>query len=542
MGLQMNTKASIANNDINLLLKPGNIAFYKSCEITHFFITNKTTKEVSNYYTLFVFEELENFKKETKYLFKSPISIDDNHSLGALQKRISVEEAKALFQSIQQGKMDFTGPCNISSQMKVLPKTIVSQKTEKVFINKILKNNVWGDNYIIEFFDEAKNFPLSENTRDKINSINDKIKKTTGLDLAFIYDRIGNIIFQFPITLVALKTGVSKDGLTVKISCKPHPHATVPKNIIVQTRTHLDNAITGFSTKFFHELNFTTEETIGDDNDIQISISDYDNNLLISDTRNIKFIKSVQSNFHIINTDEPRIIPQRDGSTKEIQTIDSFISNIGESYHSQNYRHRITDRNTNNEVLTHSGDYIVLKGKQREEALEFIRNKIKNSPNTKEVCLWDPYLDAYDIMNTLYYEPTGKVFRCISCTSKAYHIHKEEILHKSDISAFDAFRKYNQTIFKLSNNKKINLKFLAQHDNYGLKFHDRFLILVPFEETRMPEVYSLGISINQIGESHHIIQKVTNSREILKNFEELWLQLNNEDCCIVDFPKMLSSL
>ena len=189
----------------------------------------------------------------------------------------------------------------------------------------------------------------------------------------------------------------------------------------------------------------------------------------------------------------------------------------------------------------HSDDYHVFKYNQKEKALNFIRTKIKQHSHIKEICLWDPYLSAYDIMDTLYYEPTGIKFRCISSVSKANNANNAPS-NSSSNRGFEIFRHNNQSIFKKSNNKKINLKFLAQHDYFGWKFHDRFLIFVPSDTTKLPEVYSLGTSVNQIGMHHHIIQKVTNPREILNNFEELWKQLDNDECCVVDYPKMLGKI
>ena len=79
------------------------------------------------------------------------------------------------------------------------------------------------------------------------------------------------------------------------------------------------------------------------------------------------------------------------------------------------------------------------------------------------------------------------------------------------------------------------MKYLAQHGTFGWKFHDRFLIFVPHDITDIPTVYSLGISVNEIGNSHHIVQKVPDPRKILNNFEELWAALDNGQCLVTEF-------
>lgn len=538
----MNIKTNTVNEEFDLLLKSGIIAFYKSCEITQFYIIDKRSNEVANFYTLFVFEELECPNEISKFLFKAPISIGKNHSLRAIQKRISIEKAKHIFYEIQQGRLDIEEPCKVSPQTRLLPKAFLPRSLKNdAFVNRIIKKNVWGCNYIIEFFNENKIFNLGDQEREFVDYINAKIKEVCSIDLASVYDRIGNIIFQFPITLAAINVDFTNDNLGAKILCKPHHLLSEPKNICMQIQTYLDNVITGFDIKSISGLDFEIKAALGDDNNIHVTISDVQRNLLLYDENDINRLKSVQSDFHIINSDEPRTIPQRDGSEIKIQTHDSFISIIGDESHGKDYQSQIISRSQNNEILMHSDDYHVFKYNQKEKALNFIRTKIKQHSHIKEICLWDPYLSAYDIMDTLYYEPTGIKFRCISSVSKANNANNAPS-NSSSNRGFEIFRHNNQSIFKKSNNKKINLKFLAQHDYFGWKFHDRFLIFVPSDTTKLPEVYSLGTSVNQIGMHHHIIQKVTNPREILNNFEELWKQLDNDECCVVDYPKMLGKI
>ena len=217
-------------------------------------------------------------------------------------------------------------------------------------------------------------------------------------------------------------------------------------------------------------------------------------------------------------------------------------SNVGTIYSAKSYQNRIHERFSNNEIIAQSGDYRILKVNQSNEALSFLRDKLKCS-DIKEICLWDPYLNAQDIMDILYYEPTGRFFRCISSVAKANSICKDDDTEDcAGVEGFNKFCNQNRQIFKQSNNKNVRLKFLAQHGHYGWKFHDRFMILVPQDSTKLPETYSLGISVNQLGMSHHIIQKVTNSKAILNHFEELWQELDNDKCCVIQLPEMQGNL
>ena len=140
-------------------------------------------------------------------------------------------------------------------------------------------------------------------------------------------------------------------------------------------------------------------------------------------------------------------------------------------------------------------------------------------------------------MDVLYVEQTGLPFKCVTSYQKSKTVKDGEIVEDKDkISSFEQFKKSIISDFKnLSNNLNINLKFLAQHGNYGWEFHDRFLIIVPIEDTQLPDVYSLGTSVNILGRTHHIIQKVTNPNIIYHNFQMLWNSLDNNDCILVNY-------
>ena len=536
---ELEAKANIARTDFDNLLLPGKIAFYKSCEVTHFFLYHQEDKEYINYFTLFTFEEKKSGDDSKKLLFPKMYRVDRFFSLGVWQKRISIDKATQYFSDIQNYKLDLDGVRNISPELVLLPKTFVSRRYDgKNFITKALKRNIWCGSYVIEFFDERKDFVFRGFQRDKIDKINAKIKDVLDIDLGSIYDRIGNIIFQFPVTLLNLHVYPSKDGSAISVQSRQHPSVTEERNYFIQIQTYFDNCITGSSCKSVSSLNFEYDAILGDDYDIHVSLFDCDNDLLLFDEQKINFFKSASTNFNIIDSSEPRIFPQRDGSFKEIQTIQSMESNIGIIYSENSYQNRIQERFSNNEIIAQSGDYRILKASQSIEALTFLRDKLKRS-DTKEICLWDPYLNALGIMDILYYEPTGCFFRCISSVAKANSLCKDKDLE--DYAELDGFNKFcvqNRNVFKLSNNKNVRLKFLAQHGHYGWKFHDRFMILVPKDSTKLPEVYSLGISVNQLGMSHHIIQKVTNPKAILKNFEELWQNLDNKECCVIELPEM----
>lgn len=528
------SKQICANEDFSLLLQPGNIAFYEGCEVTQFFLFDKTIKKAINYFTLFAFDEVNQTDDKPKFLLSKLKNIDNNYSFGIQQKRISLSDARKAFDDIQKGTLAYDEECAISENFVLLPKIYVPRLSSNasVFLNALLKPNYWGDNYVIEFFDESKDFFTSEeNAREKIDIINSTINSISDItiDLSKVYDRIGNILFQFPITILKTQIYSEKDSVNLRLQARYHPNVSQAKDLHIDMSATYDNVITGFATTDTTSLEPDTILKVGDDNNLTTTVSEKKHNLLLHRS-SVNFLKYFYIGGKIgIQYSEPRTVHSREGKTENIELF--FNNNFGtRTVHRNDYFGRITNRNLNNEIISNSGDYEVFKDNQHQKALDYIRGKIKRHDNDiKEICLWDPYLTAFDIMETLYFEDTGIPFRCITSYQMAKTL-------SEDVSSFKSFcRKQKECFENKSNNLRVKLKFLAQHDGYGWKFHDRFLLFVPHDSTDLPTVYSLGTSINSLGKNHHIIQKVTNPRKILSNFEELWALLDNGECLVAEF-------
>ncbi|MBP5406571.1 hypothetical protein J6Z19_05405 [bacterium] len=525
-----NAKKFRANKDFQQLLTQGNIAFYSGCEVTQIFLFDQLNRKAINYFSLFTFDEIETVEDKPRFLLPKLKRIDSLYSLGVQQQRISLDTAKQVFAEIQEGRLNYDENCDVSKNLVLLPKTYVPALSINfpVFLNSILKPNYWGDNYIIEFFDESKElFVSDENARSKFDHINTIVKSIPAIkiDLSTAHDRIGNIIFQFPITILKTKISSEKDSVNLRIQARYHPKVSKAKNLHIEMFTTYDNIISGFNAIDTDSKEINNVLEVGDDNNLNIILSEKETGLILRNSK-IIFCKSASFCGHIGTGMEPRTIRFKDGKEEKIEL--SYLHRFVDT-RENNYYNIISRRNQNNEILLKSGDYKLLKSDQREDALEYIRKKIRSHSNVAEICLWDPYLTAKDIIETLYFEDTGMPFRCITSYQKSKKITET----KND---FDSFRKEQKLYFmNNSNNLGVKMKFLAQHDNYGWKFHDRFLIFVPQASTDLPIVYSLGTSVNIIGKNHHIIQKVTNPKEILENFEELWKSLDNENCIVAEF-------
>ncbi len=524
-------KQRFANADFDSLLNYGNIAFYKACEVTQIFIFDKQENTAINFYTLFTFDELEVCDEKAIFLSEK-LTINKRYFCGIQQKRISLESAKNCFSEIQRGILNYDGECNIAKDLCLLPKMFVPQQmTEPVLLNYILKPNYWGDSYVIEFFDEQKSL-LTEffNNRELCDKIFDYINSCSKirLDLSKVYDRIGNIIFQFPVTLYYTATWLEQNGNDIHFMLKAHPFLKEKRRLHIEISAHFDDVITGYDCLDTDELDFEHTFCPGDDYNLTVTIHDKDSKLLLFKSEG-NFLKELNMSMNLgMQYSKPRTIECFFGH-KEIELVQRDV--FGRNNNRYSYSDWIFRRTRDNEIIRQSKKLGIFKANQRAEALSFLHDIVKSvSADFSAVCLWDPYLMPSDIVNTLYFENSGMEFRCITDYQKTKGAFS--------VNNFTDYKsKIKQEFCRLSNNYGVHLKLLAHHDGFGWEFHDRFLILVPKNATQLPQVYSLGISVNQLGNSHHIIQQVPNPRIILKNFEELWEALDNDDCRVISFPE-----
>lgn len=74
----------------------------------------------------------------------------------------------------------------------------------------------------------------------------------------------------------------------------------------------------------------------------------------------------------------------------------------------------------------------------------------------------------------------------------------------------------------------IKLEYRTVRGNCGKPFHDRYLILK--YEVNKCRAWSLGISVNALGTSHHIIQIVESPSAVADIVNEIWQGTENEEC------------
>lgn len=551
-------KKEIGIQDYKLLSEFGALGLYEECELTHIFLIEKSTV-MHHYYALISFEEfteLDRSNRENKItgeLFR----INNNFKLGIVQKRITLEESSDIFNQLCEGTYNFQRTnFKLPDDMQLLPKTHIPSLWgySDPMVNKILKPNLWGDKYILEF--TALNNPFTSIfNSNEIEKINNKINELILINLSSVYDRIGSFIFQFPITVVSAHSGISKDWTIATLSLNLHPSFKDEMNLFSTVTTQLDDVVTGhhsFQGKYFEE-----ELKIGDSNNLEFKVFNKSNGIIYKHSKG-NFIRDFHFNMGVSGQNsEPRTIIDSQGKTHEIQ-LSSY--SLGASTGNRNYYDsRTKQRIIQNDILNRSGRFLNVRNGEREKALAYIKKQIADkSASCSEIWLWDPFLNDRDILETLYYANNSElIMKCIT----SYKKYKDKIDERNEYDTIKLFKLFIRSLFfrntgkmsylkfkyaikqgllNNSNNLYVNLDFRAVHDNFGFDFHDRFLFFIPKDTETLPTVFSLGTSVNGLGKSHHLIQQTLDPRNIVKTFNELWKLLDNDDSIIIKLPEALN--
>ena len=273
----MNTK-----EQFELLRTNGNIGFYTHCEIVQIFGYKKDVDGAFNIYTLVIFQDKSFKESEPKYLTDKPIPITTDISCGIQKAILSIDNAILFFENLFTKKKFHLGnnsECNIGS-LKFLNKLFVAGSDSNPFpqLNYILKNNFHNGSYIIEAFDcnkEYVSFLLEDPV--KLNEISEKINEKIPLKIANVSDRLGNIIFQFPIN--NFKVEIWPLDKRISLHFYLHDKYQFPDSLFAIAKNKVDDCIVDFNTK---QLTHIQDSIIIDNSDpVELTIINKNTNLIL---------------------------------------------------------------------------------------------------------------------------------------------------------------------------------------------------------------------------------------------------------------------
>lgn len=151
----------------------------------------------------------------------------------------------------------------------------------------------------------------------------------------------------------------------------------------------------------------------------------------------------------------------------------------------------------------------------------------------EEVWLVDPYLSVDDILRTVVYcGKNGISIKCLTHIASINGNRETRIEAPEKGNLFETtVSQYRETLKKaLDKQKDLKIEYRTVVGMTGITFHDRYLILkCGLNKSR---AWSLGISVNSLGKSHHIIQIVQSPMDVIETIDAIWNQSLSEECLI----------
>lgn len=530
MGINENISTEYLLREYDELISCKSLGDYNCCEMISIILWNKMRKSASNLYTIFTFEERMSVDEKTEYLFEKLERITDEYSVGIQRKVFEASKIRDIFKMICTSRENLSidigdGDLQVGHLEGVTKVFIQQDSTIEILLNKVLKNNFRNGSYVMEFFDIDKTV-LKIWTPKELEKLTEKIHSVIPIDLFSVSDRIGNFVFQFPSLNVKSSyfTNELESELTYQVSFRKE--CEEDDEFILLSEGNADDSVAAFGTKIFTRDGCDVTFTVGDASRIcKTTIIDMKRQLILSrqDTsiiRKLSTIMEIGSQYG-----EQRLIYDENGSL--ISTLEPVYAEnicVGPPIY------RMRDDYIRNRQYARRVEELYARAEFRRYGRNAQANKavidviaLMNRVKIGKVYLWDPYLTVEDLLHTWYFTTSMNV--------KLYAITSGEIAEKSKMSVHTWISEQQKIMDKRSNHYGIHAELRCQWGDYGYSFHDRFLMNVRKEEDR-PQVWSLGTSINSLGDKHHIVQSVEHPQMLVDAFEELWEELSNPECLV----------
>lgn len=522
------------HKQIDKLYRQGVLGFYKGLEVVTIFGCYKNGAAFNVLTIINAVDNEVDISSNPEFINDKPIKIQDlkDYSFGVMRYFIDIDSMLASLQTLKNSQVwNASGQDLQTDSLIEMPQTFIpSNSTVTVPLNNILKNNFFEGSHIFEWFDVIKsnvNFLFKNPTYLQV--LSEEINKYIPLKIAFVSDRLGNLILQLPVTIIPSVLNHTKRNNYLKLELAWHKNFEHHKReltfVLIKEN---DKTIPDIFVENIHN-DYTELKVFHDYLPHKYYILDNDNQIVLKGSSETGFINSINFKLNMMNP-EPRVfntiqhnqvIAQRVGI--EAQQPSLIEDNEASSKVSGYQRNRLFSEERFQ--LLASKEFVEYKPGDNERAISDIRTLIRKH-GSKGAWLMDPFLSAEDILSTLFFsQHSDAPLLAISGLEQAPN-GKDSKYTKRDLINY-----YSNILNSNCGNKAgLSLEFRAKINNFGYPFHDRFLIF-PNEEFGAI-AWSLGTSINGLGNKHHIFQKVSYGQMIADTFEELWRELDHKDCLV----------
>lgn len=540
--------------DFHTLIDCGVLNSCNYAEVVQVILLRKKDNVCLNYFTHVLFSSGFSEEESSVFLTDRPISINSEYKVLITKEKIARDSVLDILQNAAKSQtwewkedkalLDDVFPMDLQFIPETDPTGSKTSDSTLVPIELALYGaNFSGGYYLCELF-SAKTVLAKSLSTDDNRKIQDEINKAKiGFNLESLFDRIGNVVCKIPMDIIRHKPVKLSPERGIAGRFILENSCTEPLECVLQIILESDHTI--IETRV-EEMVFSEK---GEIREYSIDPNRYSNRIILSDKKSgIIYYSAVRdysfgSNYYAMITPSQfgiqsslkRIIVI-DGQDKEIELTN--IAGIGEVsiekeiFEIEKRQHKWM---TEYEYKHHFFRSFVVG--QENEAIQTVIDICNDRDlfwDLEEVWLVDPYLSADDILKTVVY--CGKYGISIKCLTHIAAINgnretrtetttEGESLFETTVSRYNGILKN-----ALGKQKDLKLEYRTVAGMTGISFHDRYLILkCGLNKSR---AWSLGISVNSLGKSHHIIQIVQSPMDVIDTIDTIWNQSLREECLI----------
>lgn len=540
--------------DFHTLIDCGVLNSCNYAEVVQVILLRKKDNVCLNYFTHVLFSSGFSEEESSVFLTDRPISINSEYKVLITKEKIARDSVLDILQNAAESQtwewkedkalLDDVFPMDLQFIPETDPTGSKTSDSTLVPIELALYgSNFSGGYYLCELF-SAKTVLAKSLSTDDNRKIQDEINKAKiGFNLESLFDRIGNIVCKIPMDIIRHKPVKLSPERGIAGRFILENSCTEPLECVLQIILESDHTI--IETRV-EEMVFSEK---GEIREYSIDPNRYSNRIILSDKKSgIIYYSAVRdysfgSNYYAmitppqfgIQSSLKRIIVI-DGQDKEIELTN--IAGIGEVsiekeiFEIEKRQHKWM---TEYEYKHHFFRSFVVG--QENEAIQTVIDICNDRDlfwDLEEVWLVDPYLSADDILKTVVY--CGKYGISIKCLTHIAAINgnretrtetttEGESLFETTVSRYNGILKN-----ALGKQTDLKLEYRTVAGMTGISFHDRYLILkCGLNKSR---AWSLGISVNSLGKSHHIIQIVQSPMDVIDTIDTIWNQSLREECLI----------
>jgi hypothetical protein len=520
------------------LSEPGILGFYTGFEVTEIFVINGTAAPF-NLFTIIVGDE-SSPSKSPEFLTKNLIQLKltSGWKLGIQRTWLDRSQMRDVLsrwrnEGIWQiGQQELATGSLSNREPQFVPADGYSAKPW----NRILKNNFWNGSYVLELADSAKfAFATLFAKPTAFQELAVKIQEVLPIDLSGFSDRLGNIVIQLPVKAVTSSMALEKDAQALLFHNTWNSLAE-PRQLRIAVEAYSDDTLRGYSSAVVDTPETKLPFPMSNQGH-RWWLWDDANSILLGASSECSFISSIAFSMNMITGQKRRwTLPQNAApSVSEEISVNHLpeTSVIGVPQPDANgpyTRFRLYREESEAAAkalrFVQYGSANTDRNAEHRRALSDVRTLISRH-GAKGVWLWDPYLCATDLLNTLFYSPiVGSELRGLTAGNNLPCEDPSEQQRNSATSRRQDWINDQHTILQSNGNSAfgLNLNFRISFGPRSFPFHDRFLIFPQTDQGAL--AWSLGTSVNALGRQHHILQQVSDGQLVADAFEQLWNQLD----------------